>query len=245
MTVIVARSPSARPVPTDYGPDPRTPFTRALTLPGSERPPVPELRKLPGAPRRIPDPDTKAPLVRDWVVIPPTTPARYITGGYALNVPDPLGRGGGDWHGGWSYLRRADTARRVAETSTDDDNNNPALQHVLKWILGTDRLLDLRPGLVRICHPQAVEPAVIWGASHERATVEYVLAMTLHYIPPPVAEPERLLDRRTVHRWLGLDEQWDWTEQTLLRIAAELPEVRAQAIENWVRNAFHNDAPTA
>ena len=244
MTATVARSPSSRPVPTNYGPDPRTPFRRALTLPASERPPVHELRKLPGAPRPRPERDPNEPLVQDWVIIPPTTPARYITGGYALNVPDPLGRGGGDWHPCWSYQRQADTARRVAETSTDDDDN-PALQHVLKWILGTDRLLDLRPGLVRICHPQAAETAVIWGASHERATVEYVLAKTMNFIPPRAGRAEHILDRRTVHRWLGSDEQRDWTEQTLLRIAAELPEVRARAIENWVWNAFHNDAPTA
>ena len=35
-------------IPTDYGPDPSTPFTRALTLPASERPPTRELRKLLG-----------------------------------------------------------------------------------------------------------------------------------------------------------------------------------------------------
>ena len=244
MTVTVPRCLSARPVPTDYGPDPRTPFWRALTLPGSERPPSRELRKLPGAPRPRPEPDPDEPLVPDWVVIPPTTRARYVTGGSALNVPDPLRRGGGDWHNGWSYLRRAGAARRVAQMSTDDADN-PALQHVLTWILGTERLLDLRPGLERICHPQAAEPAIIWGASHERATVEYVLAMTMNFIPPIDADPEGILDRRTVHRWLGSDEQWDWTEQTLLRIAAALPEARARAIENWIQNAFHNDAPTA
>ena len=244
MTVTAPSSPPPGPVPTDYGPDPRTPFWRALTLPGSERPPVHELRKLPGAPRPLPEPDPDEPLVPDWVVIPPTTPTRYVTGGSALNVPDPLGRGGGDWHNGWSYLRRAGAARRVARMSTDGADN-PAFRHVLKWILGTERLLDLRPGLERICHPQAAEPAAIWGASHERATVEYVLASAVHFIPPEADRPEHILDRRTVHRWLGSDEQWDWTEQTLLRIAAELPEVRARAIENWVWNAFHNDAPTA
>lgn len=245
MTFTAPSNPPPGPVPTDYGPDPRTPFWRALTLPGSERPPVHELRKLPGAPRPLPEPDPDEPLVPDWVVIPPTTPARYITGGYALNTPDPLGRAGGDWHPCWSYLRPAGTARRIAETAADEAADNPALQHVLQWILGTDRVLDLRPGLARICHPQADESAVIWGASHERATVEYVLAITMQFIPPAADRPEHILDRRTVHRWLGSDEQWDWTEQTLLRIAAELPEVRARAIENWVWNAFHNDAPTA
>ena len=170
-------------IPTDYGPDPSTPFTRALTLPASERPPARELRKLLG-PRRIPEPDPAAPLVRDWVVIPPTAQDRYVTGGSALNVPDPLGRPGGDWHDGWSYMRPAGTARRVAEMSTDDADN-PALQHVLTSILGAERLLDLRPGLIKMAHPQATEPAIVWGASHERATVEYVLAMTLDYTPPP------------------------------------------------------------
>ena len=95
-------------------------------------------------------------------------------------------------------------------------------------------LPDLRPGLERMSHPQAAEPAVIWGASHERATVEYVCAKTMNFIPPTDADPEPILDRRTVHRWLGPDEQWDWTEQTLLRIAAALPAVRARAIAAWV-----------
>ena len=244
MTATPPRSPPPGPLPTDYGPDPRTPFTRALTLPGSERPPVHELRKLPGAPRPRPEPDPAEPLVQDWVIIPPTTPARYVTGGSALNVPDPLRRGGGDWHNGWSYMRPASAMRRVAQMSTDDADN-PALEHVLTQILGTERLLDLRPGLVRICHPQAAEATIIWGASHERATVEYVLAKTMSFIPPCAGRAEHILDRRTVHRWLGSDEQWDWAEQTLLRVAAELPAVRARAIEDWVRNAFHNDAPTA
>ena len=229
-------------IPTDYGPDPSTPFTRALTLPASERPPARELRELLG-PRRIPEPDPAAPLVRDWVVIPPTAQDRYVTGGSALNVPDPLGRPGGDWHDGWSYMRPAGTARRVAEMSTDDADN-PALQHVLTSILSAERLLDLRPGLIKMAHPQATEPAIVWGASHERATVEYVLAMTLDYTPPPAGQPERILDRRTVYRWLGSEDQWEWTEQMLLRIAAGLPELRANAIREWVRNAFHNDSPT-
>lgn len=245
MTVTAPRCPPVPPVPTDYGPDPRTPFWRALTLPGSERPPVRELRKLPGAPPLPPEPDPNEPLVQDWVVIPPTTRARYITGGYALNTRDPLGRWGGDWHPCWSYMRPESAPRRIADTSDDAAANNPAMQHVLKWILGTDRILDLRPGLQQICHPQAAEPAAIWGASHERATVEYVLGSALHFIPPDPDRPEHILDRRTVHRWLGSEEQWDWTEQTLLRIAAELPGVRAKAIGNWVWNAFHNDTPTA
>lgn len=160
--------PEPPPVPDDYGPDPSTPFTRALALPRGQRPPVSELRKLLGPDgRRPPNPD--APLVEDWIVIPPTTPARYVTGGSALNVPDPLGRAGGDWHPCWSYLREADAPRRVATPSTEDEENNPARRHVWIHFLGAERLLDLRPGLAEIAHPQADEAAPIWGASHERA----------------------------------------------------------------------------
>lgn len=71
---------------------------------------------------------------------------------------------------------------------------------MLKWILGTDRLLDLRPGLASICHPQADGPTAVWVASHERATVKYVLAMTMNFIPPAADRPEHIPDRRTVHR---------------------------------------------
>ena len=140
-------------------------------------------------------------------------------------------------------MRPAGTAKRVAEMSTEAAGN-PALHYVLTSILGAERLLDLRPGLIKMAHPQATEPAIVWGASHERATVEYVLAMTLDYTPPPTGQPERLLDRRTVYRWIGTDDQWEWTEQVLLRIAAVLPEARAGAIAEWVQNVFHNDAPT-
>ena len=50
-----------------------------------------------------------------------------------------------------------------------------------------------------------------------------VLGSMLDFSPPFVHEPERVLDRRTVHRWLATNDQWEWVERILLTIADELP----------------------
>ena len=91
--------------------------------------------------------------------------------------------------------------------STDDDANL-VLAHVLTNVLGRERIIDARPRLARKGHPEAKpERPPIWAASHERATVERVLRSAIGSpCPPAPDQPERILDRRTVYRWLATEE---------------------------------------
>ena len=183
----------------------------------------------------------------DWVwdTIPPTSQARYISGGSALNIPDAGNRGSGDWHrAGWQSRRGAGTGARQAAMS-DDTGRSPAARRIHASVLGTQRVIDVRPGLRRLGHPQAGSESVIWGASHERATAEYVIdACTRHFEPDP-DHPEGILDRRTAHRWLATDDQDAWVRAVLAAAATMLPAVRRAALEHWLRYVFDDAAPTA
>ena len=229
------------PFPTDYGPDTASDFAKTFRLPPAKRPPMREilslLKRTPARPR------PPVPLIDEWMKIPPTSLTSYITGGAALNIPDP--RGGGDWHDAWHYSRRSDDPARIAMRSTDDDAN-PVLAHVLTNVLGPERIIDARPRLARKGHPEAKpEGPPIWAASHERATVERVLRRAIGSpCPPAPDQPERILDRRTVYRWLATEEQLKWVEATILGVAEHLPPQRADPIRGWVAHVVHNQKPT-
>ena len=137
----------------------------------------------------------------------------------------------------------------IGEPARSDQLSNmrtdtPVMEHVLAHILAEDGVLDVRPGLSTLGHPQAQESNPGWAASHERATIEYVLRAVLDHMPPNPDLPEYILDRRTAHRWLGSDEQEEWVGRRILEVATYLPDRRAEAIRRWTLNAFHNPAPT-
>ena len=231
-------------IPTDYGPPPSGPLYDYLALPLDERPPASEiLRKISARRGKEPVPEADAPIIEEWMAIPPTSPTNHITGGCALNIRDPFGRHGGDWHDCWHYARRAHEPPMTA-TLLGAAEMTPAYAFVERHVLGTRRIANVRGSLRAIHHPDAVATAPIWSASHERAAVGYVLDNILQHHAPSPDNPERILDRRTVWRWLGDDEQMAWTRTVLSRIGAHLPTERQAAIEAWLWNAFDNPAPT-
>ena len=227
-------------LPTDYGPDTASPLGRALRLPPGERPPISELIQLA---RRPAKPAPTGPLVSEWMRIPPTTREDCIIGGAALTIADR--NGGLDWHDGWYYARYASEPRRTA-TLASERTANPVLAHIREHWLATERVVDVRWGLTRKGHPEAQgEGPPIWAEAHERSTVDRILQSAVGGpFPPNPDYPERILDRRTVYRWIATDEQLTWIGATLLEIAAKLPAERACAIRNWVANVVDNDEPT-
>lgn len=227
-------------LPSDYGPDTATAFARALRLPPGERPPIRELIKLGHRPAR---PTPAGIIVSEWMNIPRTTPEVHIVDGDALTIPDP--HGGLDWHDAWHYARNATDPKRTATLSSERPAN-PILAHIREHWLGTDRIVDARWGLARKGHPDAQgDGPPIWAEAHERTTVDRVLRSAIgRPFPPAPDQPERILARRTVYRWIATVEQLQWVETTLLAIAAELPQDRATPIRNWVANLVDNVEPT-
>lgn len=231
-------------IPSDYGLPPSGPLLDYLAMPPDERPPAGEyLRLLANTRPAKPCPDRDTPVIEEWTRIPPTTPANHIAGGSALNIRDPFGRPGGDWHNGWHYGRYAYQPPRTA-TLSGTDGMTPAERFVDRHVLGTRRVADVRAGLRAMGHPDADAASPIWGATHERSTVRYVLRTVLGHHAPSPDQPELLLDRRTACRWLGTDEQVAWARMVLTRVAAHLPPARQQAIEAWVRHTFDHPRPT-
>ena len=231
--------------PTDYGPDTSGPLARALQLPPEQRPPLAELRKMLRARRpKVEAEGTHSTgpkeLEEAWQAVPETAPDDYICGGSALNIPDPV-RGGGDWHfcGTWVYMKPVDAPPRFARRISEEVNN-PVMEHVLRHVLGTDRVLDVRAGLRKMGHPQADSETAIWAASHERSTLEYVLRSVLDHDEPTVNRYRYMLDQRTFHRWIATDEQEQWVWEQLIEIAGNLPERRAWAIHRWIEQTLKN-----
>lgn len=231
-------------IPTDYGPPPSGPLYEYLAMPAEERPPPGEvLRRIAARRPEEPAPEPDTPVIQEWMKIPATSPANPITGGCALNIRDPFGRPGGDWHDCWHYARRAHQAPMTA-TLLEDAEMTPAYAFVERHVLGTRRVANVRGSLRAMHHPDAAAPAPIWSATHERATVGYVLGTILQHHAPAPDDPEKILDRRTVRRWLGDDDQAAWTRTVLGLVGTRLPPARQAAIEAWLWNAFDNPAPT-
>ena len=231
------------PLPTDYGPDNPSPLARVLRLPPAERPPRREIIALVRRTRPARPANRTGPLVNEWMPIPPTTPEQYIVGGAALTIPDA--NGGLDWHDNWYYARFENEPRRTARLSTERPAN-PVLAHIREHWLGTERIIDARWGLARKGHPDAQgEGPAIWAESHERSTVDRVLRSAVgRPFPPAPDQPEKILGRRTVYRWIATEEQLHWIGSTLLAIANELPRERATPIRTWVANVVDNQEPT-
>ena len=104
--------------------------------------------------------------------------------------------------------------------------------------------MDLRPGLIKMAHPAGNRTGDCLGSQprtgdrgihtgHDTG-LHAATHRTTGTAPRP---PDRV-------PLLGSEDQWEWTEKMLLRIAAGLPERRDDAIREWVQNAFHNDSPT-
>ena len=134
-------------------------------------------------------------------------------------------------------MKPKDERTRYA-TVAGERRRTPVMQHVLKHVLRTDGVIDVRKGLAKMGHPQAHEERPVWAASHERSTVEYVLESALRHHEPDPENYMYILDRRTAHRWLATDEQDEWVKAHLLNIAENLPRQRALAIEKWAEYTF-------
>ena len=189
------------------------------------------------------DVETGTETVEEWLHVPATSPDNYITAGSALNIPN--GRGGGDWHNGWRYARRTGEPPRTAHMSADGHPEDSLFRRTARTVLGSEHIVDVRQGLAMLGHPAANRAEPVWGARHERATIEYVLGSVLRPLAPQVGKPEWILDRRTVHRWIPWPDQVEWVEGKLNAVADLIGGARAEITREWIRNAFHNDAPTA
>ena len=185
-------------------------------------------------------------LVTEWLIVPPTSLANYITAGSALNIPHPSGRGGGDWHNQWRYSRSPDERRPVAHMAAAHHANKGERFHaVLGDVVGDERIGDVRKGLAALGHPAGHDAEPVWAALHERATLEHVLGSILRPLSPRPGKPEWILDRRTVHRWIPWADEIEWVERKLEAVAELVGGERAEIAREWAWNAFHNPAPAA
>ena len=138
-----------------------------------------------------------------WV--PPTSKSAYLTGDAALNLPDPVYPGGGDWHRAcWQVPVEGVPAAAHAMTLAHTTELGPLMR-----LFGTRELHDYRAGLRAIGHPAGERETPIWGASHVRCVLE--MAWECITLETEDADSEKLLrgvDPQTVARWLAEPMQW-------------------------------------
>ena len=116
----------------------------------------------------------------------------YITGMDALNLPTgPLG----DWH---ASLWRPVTTGTVQSTRSE---RNDRLCRLGTRLWGRADLVDARPALRAIGHPQGMEQTPVWAASQSRAVAEMVvdsLVRNGNIIGP---------DHYSAERWLSANQR--------------------------------------
>lgn len=106
------------------------------------------------------------------VTIPVTTPRRYITGLYALNLPSPEGTSG-DWHDVFHWQEGYEPPRQVTLGGTEEINTQP-IYGQLGIAEGKHRLL------CRGLHVPMDMPAV-YLANHTRAILDLLYrSLTRH-----------------------------------------------------------------
>ena len=117
------------------------------------------------------------------------TPDTYITQTLALNLPTgPLG----DWHDAfWRPLVSAKSQSTRSEV-------NDGLCRLGTELWGRDEIIDARPALRLIGHPQGDEPAPVWAASHPRAVAEIAMASLREN--GQIRNPDRFEARRWLDR---------------------------------------------
>ena len=124
----------------------------------------------------------------------------YITGGAALNLPTgPLG----DWHGEmWHPPAGSGQSTRTKA--------NEQLCQVGMQLWKNRELVDARPALQAIGHPQGTAEEPVWAASHPRAVSEMIIdsLLTTHRIDDP--------DVQSARRWLRTEQR-----QTCARLLEE------------------------
>ncbi|WP_043562507.1 hypothetical protein [Actinomyces israelii] len=152
------------------------------------------------------------------VEIPPTTPERYITGIYALNVQAPEGTSG-DWHDVFHWREGVDDPDEVMlGGSAEVDTNH--IYGDLGIYNGKDSLLAKGleiPG----------QTASVYVANHFRAILDMVYHSLTHY-----RRVYNLTGATT--DWLDTPEQQQYVLEQATRMTPFLPQESQQHLADWV-----------
>ena len=152
------------------------------------------------------------------VEIPATTPERYITGIYALNVQAPEGTSG-DWHDVFHRREGVDEPDEVMLGGTAEVDTNHIYAD-LGIYEGRDSLL--AKGL-----ELPAGPAPVYLANHYRAILDMVYHSLTHY-----GRIYNLTGATT--DWLDTPEQQQYVLEQATRMAPFLPTESQQRLADWV-----------
>lgn len=154
-----------------------------------------------------------------YIWLPETTPEARIGSTWALNLRCPAMGMAGDWHPFWTVpVEGVPDRAHTCSTSSDLLLGRDGGQ-VLLDIVGTDQIVDARPGLADIGHPAAGRTCPVWASTHVLAVIEMAWHAVWCYSTPP----ERIADcPRSIAIWLTTQEQWRILDDRCERIRLAL-----------------------
>lgn len=161
--------------------------------------------------------------------IPPTDPAHYITGVYALNIPAPEGTTG-DWHDVFHWREGIDRPGRVLVGGSEELDTNP-IYGTLGIYEGKARLeslgLELPPGTEQV-----------YVANHSRAILDLLYRSLTRF------QAVFNLTGAT-EDWLDTPEQRDYLLTQAERLTPTLAERGRAALGDWIKHEREGSALTA
>lgn len=153
------------------------------------------------------------------VEIPPTTPERYITGIYALNVQAPEGTSG-DWHDVFHWQEGRDRPRQVTLGGSTEIDTSP-IYGSYGIYQGRQRLESM--GLVL---PQTGE---VYLANHTRAILDLLYRSLTRW--------GRILNLTGASTdWLDTYDQGVFLLEQAARLAPHFPHTAQDELRRWVNN---------